>query len=91
MLVMFNILFIIYYYLFIMFNIFIRKNNYLFVFLKNLVPVYEINYLVLKIYFMKILCKKWHVWSCFEVLIIRKIIVQSKFNLDVRFNSYNIF
>ena len=31
------------------------------------------------------------VWYCFEDLIIRKIMVQSKFDLDSRFDSYNFF
>lgn len=29
-------------------------------------------------------------WSCFKNLIIRKIITQSKFNLDARFNSHSL-
>ena len=31
------------------------------------------------------------VWSCFEDLVIRKIMMYFKFNLDAQFNSYNFF
>ena len=46
--VMFNILFILHYYLFVMCKKFVRKNNYLFVLLNYLFPVFETNYLVFK-------------------------------------------
>ena len=46
--VMFNILFILHYYLFVMCKKIVRKNNYLFVLLNYLFPVFETNYLVLK-------------------------------------------
>ena len=49
MLVMRNILFVVYCYLFVTFSFFIRKNNYLLVLLNYLFPGSEINYLVLKI------------------------------------------
>jgi hypothetical protein len=42
------ILFVAYYYLAAMFNIFVRKNNYLFVLLNFLFPESNVNYLVLK-------------------------------------------
>ena len=32
-----------------------------------------------------------HVWSCFEDLIIKKIMMQSKFNLQSLCNSYSFF
>ena len=55
--------------------------------LKYLFPVAEINYLVLEKYFTKI--KK--IWSCFEDLVIKKLIVQSKINLNDQSNSYSFF
>ena len=74
-----NILFVAHYNLFIMFNFLFIEYNYLFVFLKYLFPESEINYLVLKINFIK---------YCANIdLVIEKIMVQSKFNLDVRFDS----
>ena len=48
MFVMFNILFIVYYYLLAMFNFF--RKNYLFVLLKYLFPIAENNYLVLEMF-----------------------------------------
>ena len=30
-------------------------------------------------------------WSCFEDLVIKMIMIQSKFNFDARFNCYNFF
>jgi len=90
---MFNILFILHYYLFVMCKKFVRKNNYLFVLLNYLFPVFETNYLVLKkmIFFKKILCKYRQVWSCFEDLVMKKIMMKSKFNIDARFNIYSFF
>ena len=41
--------------------------------------------------FLKMSSKHRQVWSCFEDLIIIKIMVQSKFNLAARFYSYNFF
>ena len=87
MFTMFNILFVIHYYLFVMFNFLFVKNNYLFVLLKYLFPVFENNYLVLKNVF-KISSKYSQVRSCFEDLIITKILVQSEFYLDRRFKTY---
>jgi hypothetical protein len=72
----FNILFVVHYYLFGMFNFFILKNNYLFILLDYLFPEFEISYLVLKNIFKIILCKYRQVWSYFEDLVIRKIMVQ---------------
>ena len=90
--VMFNILFILHYYLFVMGKKFVRKNNYLFVLLNYLFPVFETNYLVLKkMFFLKILCKYRQVWSCFEDLVMKKIMMKSKFNIDARFNIYSFF
>ena len=43
MFTMCNFLFVVYYYLFVMFNFFVRRHNYLFVLLKYLFPVAEIN------------------------------------------------
>jgi hypothetical protein len=74
---MFNILFIVQYYLCVMFNFLFIENNYLFGLLKYWFPVTEINYLVLKILF-KISCKHRQVWSCSKDFIIRKIMVQPK-------------
>ena len=91
MFVIFNILFVVHYYLFVMFNFFVRKNIYLFVLLKYLFPVVETNFLILKKYFFKKICKHRQVWSYFEDVVIRKIMMQSKFNLDAQFNSYNFF
>ena len=39
----------------------------------------------------KSLCKYRQVWSCLEGLVIRKIMVQSKINLDTRLKSYSFF
>ena len=86
-----NILFGEHYYLFIMFNFLFVKNNHLFVLLKYLFPVAENNYFIFKKYFWKIACKYSQVWSCFEDLVIRKMMVQSKFNLNARFKSYRFF
>ena len=71
--------------------IFFIENNHLFVLLKYLFPVAENNYFILKNYFWKISCKYSQVWSCFEDLIIRKMMVQSKFNLNAWFKSYRFF
>ena len=49
-------MFVEYYYLFVMFNFFIRRHNYLFVLLKYLFPVAEINNRELKKK-IKISCK----------------------------------
>jgi len=78
---MFNILFVAHYYLFIMFNS-------LFLLLKHLFPVAKTSYLVFKKYFKKILCKHKQVWSWFEDLIVRNIMVKSKYNLDTWFGIY---
>ena len=43
-----NILFVAYYYLFVVYNLCVRRKQLLFVFLKYLFPVTEFNYLVLK-------------------------------------------
>ena len=72
MYVMCNVLFVVYYYLFVVFSCFVRKNNYLFVLLNYLFTVLETNYLVLKkMIFFKILCKYRQVWSCFEDLVMK--------------------
>ena len=87
---MFNILFVIHYHSFVMFNFLFAENNYLFVLLNYLFLVFKNNYLVLKNIFLNILqfCKYSQVWSCFEDLVIRKILVQSEFYLDRRFKTY---
>ena len=59
--------------------------------LKYLFLIDETNYLILLKKIYKISCKYSQVWSYFEDLVIRKIMVQSKFNLDAQFNSYNFF
>ena len=63
------------------------ENNHLFVLLKYLFPVAEINYLVLKNYLSKKMCKDRQVCSCFEDPVIKKIMAQSEFNLDAQFND----
>ena len=67
------------------------ENNDLFVLLKYLFLVVEINYLALKNYFLKISWKHRQVWSCFEDLVIKKIIVQSEFNFNALFRNYKFF
>jgi len=62
-----NILFVVYYYLFVMFNLFIRIKYLLFMLLKYLFVVAEINYLVLGKCFTKMLCKYRQVWSCLKI------------------------
>ena len=74
-----------------LFNFLFAENNYLFVFLKYLFPVSEIMYLSLKSAFKKLSYKYRQVWSCFEDLVIRKIMVQFKINLDARLKSYSFF
>ena len=91
MFVMSNILFVIHYYLFVMFYFMFVENNHLFVLLKYLFRVTEINYLALKNYFKKVSWKHRQVWSCFEDLVIKKIIVQSEFNFNALFRNYNFF
>ena len=86
-----NILFVVYCYLFAPFNSLFVENKYLFMLLKCLFAVAEINYWVLKKYFLKISCKHRQVWSCFEDLVIRKLIIQFKFNLDILFKIYSFF
>ena len=76
MLVMRNILFVVYCYLFVTFSFFIRKNNYLLVLLNYLFPGSEINYLVLKI------CLRFYH---------KKYNSAIQFNLDARFNSSSFF
>ena len=49
-----NILLIVHYYLFDMFNFFVCENNHLFMLLKYLFLVAENNYLVTKIFFKNI-------------------------------------
>ena len=53
MFTMCNILFVVHYYLFVIFNYFVHKNNYLFVMLNYLFPVSRINCLVLTNIFKK--------------------------------------
>jgi len=45
------------------------------VLLKYLFPVVETNYLILKNIIKKIICEHRQVWSCFEDLVIIKIMV----------------
>ena len=59
--------------------------------LKYLFLASENNYLVLKKCIWKISCKHRQVYSCFEDLVIRKMMVQLEFNLDARFNIYRLF
>jgi hypothetical protein len=73
-----------------MFNFLLVENNHLFMMLKYFLSVPKINYLVLKIFF-KNSYKHRQVRSYFEDLVIKKIIVQTKFNLDARFNTYDVF
>ena len=54
---MFNILFIVYYYLFVMFKFLFVENYYLFLFLKYLFGVAKTNYLLFK----KIVFRKYYV------------------------------
>ena len=56
--------------------------------LKYLFLEFEFNFVIVKYIFKKILCKYRQVWSYFEDLTTRKIMVQFKFNLDVQFNIY---
>ena len=55
---MFNVLFVVHYYLFVMFNFLFVENNYLFVVLKYLFSIVESNYLVLKNIFKKYRAKR---------------------------------
>jgi len=43
MFMMCNILFVVYYYFFVVFSCFVRRNNYLFVWLNYLFPGFKIN------------------------------------------------
>ena len=90
MFAMFNILFAVHNYLFVIFDFF-RKNEYLFVLLKYLFLIDETNYLILLKKIYKISCKYRQVWSYFKDLVIKKIMVQSKFNLHIPFKIYNFF